>query len=252
MWIKRTDRIALSGDDIPRSEITPHPAFANRRRVLQAAGAAALGGLIGVHGEAFAAFASPDPKAQKLAAKTNPKFVVADSATSFKDITTYNNYYEFGTDKAPAGAQRRHAAAASVAGERRGRGEEREGLRHRRIAEARAARGTGLPASVCRGLVDGDSVDRHPVVGSDQARATDRQCQICAVHHAGRSVADAGPFGSDSRLAVFRRPADGRSDESADAVDDGPLWPGAAEPERRARCGSSCPGSTASRVGNRW
>ena len=81
MWIKRSDQTQLSGDDIPRSEITPQHVFENRRRILQAAGAAALGGLIGVHGEAFAAFASPDPKALKLAAKTNPKFVVTDKAT---------------------------------------------------------------------------------------------------------------------------------------------------------------------------
>ncbi len=64
MWIKRNDRIQLVGDDIARSEITPQRVFENRRRVLQAAGAAALGGLIGTHGEvARAAYTSPDPKA---------------------------------------------------------------------------------------------------------------------------------------------------------------------------------------------
>ena len=88
----------------PRSEITPQRVFENRRRVLQAAGAVALGGLIGVNGEALAAYSSPDPKAQKLAAKTNPKFVAPDKITPFKDITTYNNYYEFGTDKSGSGA----------------------------------------------------------------------------------------------------------------------------------------------------
>ena len=99
MWIKRSDRIQLSGDDIPRSEITPRRIFENRRRVLQAAGAAAMGGLIGVSGEALAAFAAPDSKAQKLKATTNAKFVVPDKVTPFKDVTTYNNFYEFGTDK---------------------------------------------------------------------------------------------------------------------------------------------------------
>ena len=37
MWIKRSDRIQLVGDDIARSEITPQRIFENRRRVLQAA-----------------------------------------------------------------------------------------------------------------------------------------------------------------------------------------------------------------------
>jgi len=35
----------------------------------------------------------------KLAAQRNGAFVVMDKPTSQKDITTYNNFYEFGTDK---------------------------------------------------------------------------------------------------------------------------------------------------------
>ncbi|CAB3688656.1 protein-methionine-sulfoxide reductase catalytic subunit MsrP [Paraburkholderia rhynchosiae] len=121
MWIKRSDRIQLTGDDIARSEITPQHIFQNRRRVLQAAGAMALGSLIGVNDEALAAYASPDPKAQKLAAKTDAKFVTLDKITPFKDITTYNNYYEFGTDKSDpahnAGTLRAHPWKVSVEGE---------------------------------------------------------------------------------------------------------------------------------------
>ncbi len=122
MWIKRSDRIQLAGDDIARSEITPQRVFENRRRVLQAAGAAALGGLIGTYGEAArAAYTSPNAKAQKLAAKTNARFVALDQATPFKDITTYNNFYEFGTDKADpaqnAGTLRPHPWKVSVEGE---------------------------------------------------------------------------------------------------------------------------------------
>jgi sulfoxide reductase catalytic subunit YedY len=37
---------------------------------------------------------------QKLPAKVNSQFFVADKLTSYKDVTTYNNFYEFGTDKA--------------------------------------------------------------------------------------------------------------------------------------------------------
>jgi methionine sulfoxide reductase catalytic subunit len=99
MWNKRNRQ--LLGDDIARSEITPREVFENRRRVLRAMGAVAATatGLAGLNGEAFATMTSPDAKAPKLAAKTNPKFVVVDKVTPFKDITSYNNYYEFGTDK---------------------------------------------------------------------------------------------------------------------------------------------------------
>jgi sulfoxide reductase catalytic subunit YedY len=84
MWIKRPFRTTLNGDNIPRSDITPRAVFENRRRVLQAAGVAVAGGLFGASRAAFATYASPDPHAMKLAAKTNPKFVVADKVTSFK------------------------------------------------------------------------------------------------------------------------------------------------------------------------
>jgi sulfoxide reductase catalytic subunit YedY len=121
MWIRSSDRKRLVGDDIARSEITPQRVFENRRRVLQAAGAVALGGLIGGSGEALAAYTSPDSKAQKLAARTNTAFVALDRVTPFKDITTYNNFYEFGTDKSDpahnAGTLRPHPWKVSVEGE---------------------------------------------------------------------------------------------------------------------------------------
>ncbi|AIO65978.1 protein-methionine-sulfoxide reductase catalytic subunit MsrP [Burkholderia oklahomensis] len=121
MLIKKALRKTLAGDDIPRSEITPQAVFENRRRILQAAGAAAAGGLIGAHGLALAAYSSPDPKARKLVAPTNPKFVVPEKVTSFKDITTYNNFYEFGTDKGDpsrnAGTLRPRPWRVSVEGE---------------------------------------------------------------------------------------------------------------------------------------
>ncbi|AOK28516.1 sulfoxide reductase catalytic subunit YedY [Burkholderia singularis] len=122
MMIRNTLRAALAGDDIPRSEITPQAVFENRRRILRAAGAVAAGGLAGgAPGLAFAEYASPDAKARKLAAQTNPKFVVPDKVTPFKDITTYNNFYEFGTDKSDparnAGTLRPHPWRVSVEGE---------------------------------------------------------------------------------------------------------------------------------------
>jgi methionine sulfoxide reductase catalytic subunit len=97
MFIKRNR--PLYGDDIASSDITPRSVFDNRRRVLRAAGAIAATGLVGVNGEAFATMTSSDAKGPKLAATPNTKFIALDKPTPFKDITSYNNFYEFGTDK---------------------------------------------------------------------------------------------------------------------------------------------------------
>jgi sulfoxide reductase catalytic subunit YedY len=43
------------------------------------------------------AFAQSGPK---LPAKVNPQYFIPDKLTSYKDVTTYNNFFEFGTDKA--------------------------------------------------------------------------------------------------------------------------------------------------------
>ena len=70
--------------DIASSEITPHSIYLRRREVL--AGLAALGStsLIGL------------PTA---IAATKSQYSTDETPTSLKDITSYNNFYEFGTDK---------------------------------------------------------------------------------------------------------------------------------------------------------
>ncbi|SEQ92043.1 sulfoxide reductase catalytic subunit YedY [Faunimonas pinastri] len=71
---------------VPASEITPKELFLSRRQIL--GGAVALGAT-GLAGPALAAPLSAKPSA----------FKVDEKQTSLKDITTYNNFYEFGTDK---------------------------------------------------------------------------------------------------------------------------------------------------------
>ena len=94
MLIKRSP----NGIDLPySSEITPRAVFESRRAFIRqmAVGSIAGGALLEMATrEAFA------QTGQKLAAKPNPAFVVMDKQTPFKDASTYNNYYEFGTDKA--------------------------------------------------------------------------------------------------------------------------------------------------------
>ncbi len=75
------------------SEITDYRLYLNRREFMLGAAALAL-----VPAAAQAAQAPP-ATGQPLTAKRNPAYVVGDKPTEFKSATTYNNFYEFGTDK---------------------------------------------------------------------------------------------------------------------------------------------------------
>jgi sulfoxide reductase catalytic subunit YedY len=88
-----------NGIDVPfASEITPRAIFESRRSFIRqmALGTIAGGALMELASrQAFA----QGTGAQKLAAKPNSGYVVMDKLTSYQDVTTYNNFYEFGTDK---------------------------------------------------------------------------------------------------------------------------------------------------------
>ncbi len=89
-----------NGLDLPfASEITPQRVYESRRQFIKTVGAGAVvgSGLWEMaNREAFA----QAPGARKLAARLNPAYSALDKQTSFKDASTYNNFYEFGTDKA--------------------------------------------------------------------------------------------------------------------------------------------------------
>ena len=76
--------------DLRHSDVTPKQFYLNRRRFL-AAGSAIAG-----------AWALPAPAgaAMKLNNVTKSAYTVNEKITPLADITSYNNYYEFGTDKA--------------------------------------------------------------------------------------------------------------------------------------------------------
>ena len=77
------------------SDITPKEVFENRRNILKVAAA-------GGFGAALAPWFSREALAvnsQKLAATLNPAFADKDGLTPYQYVTSYNNFYEFGTDK---------------------------------------------------------------------------------------------------------------------------------------------------------
>ena len=87
--------------DIPSSEITPESAYLQRREFIARvggvgaafAGAALLGGAACGTSEGRAEHAGGE------AAAGTPASVDDEKPNSYEDITSYNNYYEFGTDK---------------------------------------------------------------------------------------------------------------------------------------------------------
>ena len=81
--------------DIRPSEITSKDNYLNRRRFMQAA---AFAGSSLIAGEAFPAVI-PDESRAKLSGVVASKYSTDETPNSYEDITTYNNYYEFGVRK---------------------------------------------------------------------------------------------------------------------------------------------------------
>jgi len=82
--------------DIPSSEITPESVYLNRRKFIAAAGLGVAGAALGPR--ALGAFQDDDE--QEIPARfRNMRSDLDEPLNSYRDVTTYNNFYEFGTDK---------------------------------------------------------------------------------------------------------------------------------------------------------
>jgi methionine sulfoxide reductase catalytic subunit len=85
------------------SEITPRAVYASRREWLQRATALGLAGAAPWALAPLTAWGATGPGKRPAlpgVRSTAPGAVVMDKPTAYDDITTYNNFYEFGTDKA--------------------------------------------------------------------------------------------------------------------------------------------------------
>ena len=89
-------RTPSAHDPLP-SEITPHAAYLNRRQALAGLGVTAASPLALAQGAAPGGGKLPKLPGTRSAV---PGALVMDKATSYADATSYNNFYEFGTDKA--------------------------------------------------------------------------------------------------------------------------------------------------------
>ena len=94
-----------SGFDHPvSSEITPQPIYQRRRELIRLMATGAAGATL-ASWASREAMAQTAPRPGKLASLAGAKSAVAGAAvvekiTDYKDATSYNNFYEFGTDKA--------------------------------------------------------------------------------------------------------------------------------------------------------
>lgn len=104
------------GEDIPPSAITPAPQM-DRRGLLSLASAALASASLPMS----TARGAVEPTGAKLVAKRNAALSVAEAPNSYEDITTYNNFYEFGTGKEDphenAGSLRTKPWSVAVGGE---------------------------------------------------------------------------------------------------------------------------------------
>ena len=80
--------------DLPSSEITPEKVYLDRRAFIAAAGAIGAGAIAAAGGFPSVAGAQ-EPQATGKPYGLQPD----DKPTPWEDVTTYNNFYEFGTDK---------------------------------------------------------------------------------------------------------------------------------------------------------
>jgi methionine sulfoxide reductase catalytic subunit len=86
-------------EDIRSSEITPRSVYLNRRQFL---GGAAIAGIAAASGIALREIIAPSTVAlagTKIEGLKKSPLSTSETITPFKDVASYNNYYEFSTEK---------------------------------------------------------------------------------------------------------------------------------------------------------
>jgi methionine sulfoxide reductase catalytic subunit len=86
-------------DDISSSEITPESVYVDRRSFIRVGATGAAGAILAPGALAACQDTRGDESAADAASTDSTAGAQGEKQTSYKDATTYNNYYEFGTDK---------------------------------------------------------------------------------------------------------------------------------------------------------
>ncbi|CAM5793772.1 MAG: protein-methionine-sulfoxide reductase catalytic subunit MsrP [Burkholderiales bacterium] len=87
-------------DQPPPSDITPRAVYEDRRALLKLLGAGAAGSLLGAWGMRAHAAAAPSTLSPLSATRSAVAgAILMDQPTPYEDVSSYNNFYEFGTNK---------------------------------------------------------------------------------------------------------------------------------------------------------
>jgi sulfoxide reductase catalytic subunit YedY len=86
-------------EDIGSSEITPKSLYLNRRKFLAGAGLAAAAAATGFGAREIVSPSASALAGNKIEGIQKSPFSTTEAITPYKDVTNYNNYYEFSTDK---------------------------------------------------------------------------------------------------------------------------------------------------------
>jgi methionine sulfoxide reductase catalytic subunit len=193
--------------DILSSEITSKSVYLNRRRFIAGA---AMAGAAAVAGLALKEVGSPSLVTEanaKIDGLQKSPFSTMEKQTPYKDVTNYNNFYEFSTDKyEPAGLAKdfrtrpwtvtidglvKKKQQLDVDAIMKMAAPEERVYRHRRGMVHRGAMGRLFPKRV------------------DQAGGAAGQSKICRIHHPLRPQADARPAHRCPQVALRRSSAHG-------------------------------------------
>ena len=155
--------------DVPSSEITDERLYLKRREFLETFGLAAAGLAVGV----VSLDAQPAGRPPKLDHVVKGPFGTTEAMTPYEDVTTYNNFYEFGSDKSSpsqrAGSLRTRPWTVKVDGEcNHPANYEFDDLVKPYALEERVYR-----MRCVEGVVDGHSVGRHSARRHHQAIRAD-------------------------------------------------------------------------------
>ena len=174
MLIKRSE-------DLKYSDITPRDIYVNRRKFLYGMG---LAGGLALAGTTLADLLGRSVHADaptKLQGMSGSPFSTTEKVTPEKVVTTYNNYYEFGTEKDRARQERSKICHLSLDDFGRRGVRQAAQVHHGRNPEARSAGGAHLPASLRGGLVHRGALDWLLLQHDREACGTQCQREVCGV-----------------------------------------------------------------------
>lgn len=95
-------KLKLSSQTLTENDVTSETLFKNRRKLLKSMGFVGAGALLSQPSQsnAFSLFGDdPQFETQPLQYQSNPRYQAEDNKTPESKVTSYNNFYEFGTGK---------------------------------------------------------------------------------------------------------------------------------------------------------